>query len=83
MKDGFIFLVMLSPNINNSNFLLPGCFLSNSFVGVSSQCIIFPFFPTVSHGFLLSLNGSKVFKISLSDVVRVKFVTPLITKIMP
>ena len=65
MKDGSILLVMLSPNITNSKFLLRGCFLCSSFVGVSSSCIIFLFFPTVSHGFPLSWNDSKVFKISL------------------
>ena len=65
MKDGSIFLVMLSPNITNSNFLLQDCFLCNKFAGVSSSCFIFPFFPTVSHGFPLSWNYSKVFKISL------------------
>ena len=56
---------MLSPNMTNWNLLLLGCFLSNSFTGVSSSYIIFPFFPTVSHGFLLFWNNSKVFKIPL------------------
>ena len=65
LKDGSILLVMLSPNITNSNFLLRGCFLCNSFARVSSSWNIFPFFPTVSHGFPLSWNDSKVFKISL------------------
>ena len=53
--------LLCSSNITNSNFLLCGYFLCNSFAAVSSSCTIFPSFPTVSHGFPLSWKGVKNF----------------------
>ena len=57
--------LLYSSNTANANFLLCGCFLCNSFTAVSLSGTISPSFPTVSHGFPLSWNDSKVLKISL------------------